>query len=73
MKPPLVSGLETASTKTGSGKCRARWSIMDEFVASLFYPFIPVRVTPWMKYFWAKKKITTTGSVISSEPAIIIP
>ena len=27
---------------------------------------------PWMKYFWAKKKITITGTVISREPAIIM-
>jgi hypothetical protein len=36
-------------------------------------PFMPVRVTPWMKYFCAKKKMTMTGSVIMSEPAIIMP
>jgi hypothetical protein len=38
-----------------------------------YHPFMPVRVTPWMKYFWAKKNTAITGSVISNEPAIIIP
>src|ERR1017187_3308306 len=35
-------------------------------------PFIPVSVTPWMKYFWAKKKMRITGVIMSSEPAISI-
>ncbi len=37
------------------------------------YPFIPVSVTPWMKYFWAKKKMIMIGRVIISDPAIIMP
>ena len=36
------------------------------------YPFTPLAVNPWMKYFCAKKKITITGAVISNEPAIIM-
>ena len=35
------------------------------------YCFMPVRVMPWMKYFWAKKKITITGTVISRPPAMV--
>ena len=34
------------------------------------YPFMPVSVTPWMKYFWAKKKMRMTGVIMRSEPAI---
>ena len=33
---------------------------------------MPVNVTPWMKYFWAKKKMRMTGVIMSSEPAISI-
>jgi len=35
------------------------------------HPFIPVRVTPWMKYFWAKKKMTMTGTVMSRLAAMV--
>jgi hypothetical protein len=35
-------------------------------------PFMPVRVMPWMKYFWAKKKMMITGAVIIRLPAIIM-
>ena len=37
------------------------------------YPFIPVSVIPWMKYFCAKKKSRITGSVIRQALAIIMP
>ena len=36
-------------------------------------PLEPVRVMPWMKYFWAKKKRAMTGRVMRREPAIIMP
>jgi hypothetical protein len=36
------------------------------------HPFIPVSVIPWKKYFWAKKKITMTGTVIIKLPAMVI-
>ena len=35
------------------------------------HPFIPVSVIPWMKCFWAKKKMTMTGTVISRLAAIV--
>ena len=39
----------------------------------LLYPFIPVRVTPWMKYLCAKKKRAITGSVMRVEAAMSMP
>jgi len=35
------------------------------------YAFIPVSMTPWMKYFWAKKKMTMTGVVMMRLGAIM--
>lgn len=30
-------------------------------VMCIFHPFIPIRVIPWMKLLWAKKKRTMMG------------
>ena len=36
-------------------------------------PLMPVRVMPWMKWRWAAKKRMTTGSVMSTDAAIMRP
>lgn len=41
----------------------------DPFKAGRPYPFMPVRVMPWMNQRWKIRKTMTTGTVRNMEPA----